>query len=71
MVEDQTGFREMFRMDVMDFEFILVQISDLIQSYERLGWTNPTENDERLALTLHYLVAGESFQSLSINTESR
>ena len=71
MVEDQTGFREMFRMDVMDFEFILVQISDLIQSYERLGWTNPTENDERLALTLHCLVAGESFQSLSINTESR
>ena len=29
-IEDHTGFREMFRMDVMDFDFILAQIFDLI-----------------------------------------
>ena len=31
-VEDRTGFRDMFRMDVADFEYILTQISDLISS---------------------------------------
>ena len=31
-VEDRTGFRDMFRMDVADFEFILTQISDLFSS---------------------------------------
>ena len=45
--------------------FILAQISDLISPQERFGGTNPSEYDERLALTLHYLATGESFQSLS------
>ena len=31
-VEDYTGFRDMFRMDVADSKFILTQISDLISS---------------------------------------
>ena len=31
-IEDRTGFRDMFRMDVADFEYILTQISDLISS---------------------------------------
>ena len=31
-VEDRTGFRNMFRMDVADFEYILTHISDLISS---------------------------------------
>ena len=31
-VEDRTGFRDMFRLDVADFEYILTQISDLISS---------------------------------------
>ena len=30
MLEDRNGFREMFRMDVRDFEFILQKIGDLI-----------------------------------------
>ena len=30
IVEDRHGFREMFRMDVGDFEFIISRISDLI-----------------------------------------
>ena len=41
------------------------QISDLISLRERLGGTNPTECDKRLALTLRYLTIGETFQSLS------
>ena len=65
IVEDRHGFREMFRMDVGDFEFILSKISDLIFPKERLGGTTPIESDERLALTLRYLSTGESFQSLS------
>ena len=71
-IEDRTGFREMFRMDVTDFEFILVQISDLLLPQKRLGGTNPIECNERLALTLRYLATGEFFQSLSFhNTGSR
>ena len=29
-IEDRFGFREMFRMDIPDFEIILSKISDLI-----------------------------------------
>ena len=65
IVEDRHGFREIFRMVVGDFEFILSKISDLISPKERLGGTRPIESDERLALTLRYLATGESFQSLS------
>ena len=52
IVEDRHGFREMFRMDVGDFEFTLCKVSDLISPKERLGGTRPIESDERLALTL-------------------
>ena len=64
-IEDRFGFREMFRMDVTDFENILAKISDIISPKERLGGTNPVQADERLALTLHFLATGETFQSLS------
>ena len=64
-MEDRAGFRKMYRMNGTDFEFILAQISDLISPQGRLGGTNPTECDERLALTLRYLATDESFQSLS------
>ena len=36
-VEDRFGFREMFRMNVTDFENILAKISDIILPKERLG----------------------------------
>ena len=62
-IEDQFGFREMFRMDVTDFENILAKISDIISPKERLGGTN--QADERLALTLRFLATGETFPSLS------
>lgn len=65
MLEDRNGFREMFRMDVRDFEFILQKIGDLISPKERLGGTVPIEADERLALTLRYLATGEALSSLS------
>ena len=42
-IEYWAGFREMFRMDVTDFELILAQILDLISSQERLGGSNPIE----------------------------
>ena len=35
-IEDLTGFREMFRMNVTDYEFILTPISDLISSQDWL-----------------------------------
>ena len=40
-VEDPTGFKDMFRMDVADFECILTQIPDLISPKHRLGGTDP------------------------------
>ena len=64
-VEDRLGFREMFRMDITDFEFILTKISNRISPKERLGGTNPVNADERLALTLRFLATGEAFGSLS------
>ena len=64
-LEDRFGFRDMFRMDIVDFEYILGQISDLISPKEIIGGTDPILADERLALTLRFLATGESFQSLS------
>ena len=65
IVEDRHGFREMFRINVGDFEFILSKISYLISPKERLGGTRPIKSDERLALTLRYLATCESLQSLN------
>ena len=39
--EDRTGIRDLFRMDVADFEYMLTQISDLISPKHRLGDTDP------------------------------
>ena len=54
IVEDRHGFREMFRMDVGYFEFILSKISDLISPKERLGGIRLIGSDEQLALTLRW-----------------
>ena len=64
-IEDRFGFREMFRMDVIDFEYVLGKISDIISPKERLGGTDPIRSVERLALTLRFLITCETFQSLS------
>ena len=63
-IEDRIGFKDMFRRSVIDYEFLLSQISDLISPNDRIGGNRPTL-DERLALTLRYLATGESCQSLS------
>ena len=66
-VEDRLGFREIFRMNVGDFEFILGKISYLIspRQMSNFGGHLPIMPDERLALTLRYIATGESFESLS------
>ena len=66
-VEDRLGFREMFRMDVGDFEFILGKILHLIspRQMSNIGGHLPIMSDERLTLTLRYIATGQSFQSLS------
>ena len=66
-VGERLGFREMFRMDVGDFEFIIGKISHLIspRQMSNFGVHLPIMLDERLALTLRYITIGESFQSLS------
>ena len=55
-VEDRLGFREMFRMDVGDFEFILGKISHLIspRQMSNFGGHLPIMPDEKLALTGSY-----------------
>ena len=63
--EDQTGFKDMFRISVTDYKFLISQICDLILPNERIGGNRPILADERLVLTLRYLAAGEPFQSFS------
>ena len=64
-IEDRFGFREMSQMDVIDFEYVLGKISDIILPKERLTGTDLIQSDERLALTLRFLATSETFQSLS------
>ena len=64
-VEDRMGFKDLFRMSVTDYEFLLTQISDLIPPNERISGNRPILADERLALTLRCLATGKSLQSLS------
>ena len=44
-IEDRFGFREMFRMDVIDFEYVLGKISDIISPKERLGGIDSIQSD--------------------------
>ena len=65
-IEDRIGFREMFQMDVENFEYLLNEVSALITPGEmsNLGGHKLIMPEERLALTLRFLATGESFQSL-------
>ena len=69
-VEDRLGFREMFRMDVGDFEFILGKILHLIspRQMSNIGGHLPIMSDERLTLTLRYIATGAiiSISELSV-----
>ena len=55
----------MFRMEVIDFEYVLGKISDIISPKERLGGTDLIQSEERLALIQRFLATRETFQSLS------
>ena len=63
-VEDQMTFKDMFRMGVTDYEFLLSQISDLILPNEKISGNRLILADKRLVLILRYLATGESFQLL-------
>ena len=65
IIEDQLGFKSMFRMSLEDFERVLGYIQNMISPKEIIGGTRQILADERLALTLRYLATGESFRSLS------
>ena len=69
-VEDRLGFREMFRMDVGDFEFILGTNSHLIllRQMSNFGGHLSIMPDERLALILHDIATGESFQAFNLES---
>ena len=67
IIEERFGFREMFRMNIVDFEYVLGRISDMISPKERLGGTDPIQSDERLALTLRFLATGETFFNLELH----
>ena len=64
-IEDRLGFKDMFRMDVTDFEYVLSVIAPLITPKEIIGGHKPISPEERLTLAIRYLATGESFQSLS------
>ena len=63
VVEDSTSYRDFFRPNSQQFEFILKKIAKLITKNETLMWPS-IKPAERLAVTLRYLVTGETFKSL-------
>ena len=64
-IEDRLGFKDMFRVDVTDFEYVLSVIAPLITPKKIIGGHKPISPEERLTLAIRYLATGESFQSLS------
>ena len=63
VVEDSVGFRDFFRLNSQQFEFILKAIATRITKNETL--MRPSiKLAERLAVTLRYLATGETFKSL-------
>ena len=64
-IENLLEFRDIFRMDVIDFEFVWRKTSHLISPNETNGGHKPILSDERLAVTLRYMGTGDLSQSLS------
>ena len=64
-IEDPLGFRDIFRMCVIGYEFVWSNISHLISPQEVNGGHKAIPTDEKLALLLRYMGTCESFQSHS------
>ncbi|XP_062412373.1 uncharacterized protein LOC134102312 [Sardina pilchardus] len=60
---DRRGFRELLRMDVDDFNFLLDKVQPLIQRKDTTLRKAITAR-QRLSVTLRFLATGESFRSL-------
>ncbi|KAK0150875.1 Mucolipin-1 [Merluccius polli] len=60
---DRRGFRELLRMDVDDFNFLLDKVQPLIQRKDTTLRKAITAR-QRLLVTLRFLATGESFRSL-------
>ncbi|XP_050063324.1 uncharacterized protein LOC126552659 [Aphis gossypii] len=63
--ENKNKFREFFRLNYDQFNFILALVKDDITLPASNRIKNPISSDEKLAVTLRYLATGESFRSLS------
>ena len=63
-IEDTPSYRERMRMDYKQFKEILAAIEPQITKVQVQGRHKVIRLAERLALTLKYLAAGESFSSL-------
>ncbi|KAL2092943.1 hypothetical protein ACEWY4_010255 [Coilia grayii] len=61
---DRRGFRELLRMDVEDFNFLLEKVKPHIQRKDTTLRKAITAR-QRLSVTLRFLATGESFRSLS------
>ena len=63
-IEDTPSYREMMRMDYVQFKEILAAIEPQITKVQVQSGHKVIRPAERLALTLRYLATGESFSSL-------
>ena len=68
-VEYRMGFKDKFRINVTEYEFLLSQTSDLISPNERISRSRSILADERLALTLRYFLQVNLFSPLVTNVQ--
>ena len=62
-VEDETAYRNFFRVDKDQFQFLLDKIAHMIRKSDTV-MRSSIKPEERLGVTLRFLATGETFQSL-------
>lgn len=70
LIDDDTKFKEYFRLTPFLFSKILDGIKNDIEGVPTSWNPNPISAHHKLCITLRYLATGENFRSLSFNTES-